>query len=155
MTTLGNLGHDLGRVILGRFGRTTLAKILIVEDNFDFRRILEMWLRLRGHTGVAAESVEQALLVLEEEKPELVILDLIMPDADGYVLLEELRADPAYVHLPVVVVTAQSAPSHRERVLQSGAQAFFQKPVRWREMSATIERLLASGVSGEGRAPAT
>jgi DNA-binding response OmpR family regulator len=155
MATLAHLGRDMRAELWGRFGRTTLAKILIVEDNFDFRRNLEKWLRLRGHTGVAAESVEQALLVLEEEKPELVILDLLMPDADGYVLLEELRADPAYVHLPVVVVTAQSAPSHRERVLQSGAQAFFEKPVRWREMSATIERLLASGAGGEGRQPAT
>lgn len=118
------------------------APILIVDDDAVSRRVLAQTL---ADAGLAAESVPSAAAALERlaaERPALVLLDLLMPDADGYHVLEQIRASEALRGLPVVVLTALDDDDEIQRVFASGADDYVKKPFRATELIARIEQQL-------------
>lgn len=119
-----------------------MASILVVDDNAVIRRIISLTLRRAGHTAVAAESAAEALALLAETPVELALLDLAMPDADGLTLLKQLRADPRYRNLPIIMLTASAHDEDRVAVRAAGANAFLTKPVSSAELLATVEHWL-------------
>ena len=104
------------------------ASILIVEDDVDTRHALRVRLEHSGYEVRDSESQKSARDAIREELPDLILLDLGLPDGDGAALLARLTSDPETVAIPVIVVTANRFPATRARAFDLGASAFLEKP---------------------------
>lgn len=117
--------------------------VLIVEDDPDHREILrsvlEDWLGARARLAANGEA---ALATLAEIAPDLIVLDLLLPDMQGLSLLAQLRSHPHALQAPIVVVSALAHAEMREQVLASGANYYLAKPFDLVELAAIAERLL-------------
>jgi DNA-binding response OmpR family regulator len=107
--------------------RTTT--ILVVDDNPTIRKGLSVRLRASGYEVVFAEDAISATAALLTERPDLVILDLGLPAGGGFVVMERLHNNDRVANIPVIVLTGRELDGNRDRALQAGAAAFFQKPV--------------------------
>jgi CheY-like chemotaxis protein len=123
------------------------AKILIVDDDQDIRRLLGIRLKGRGYEPVFAGDAISAVNQARRERPDLILLDLMLPAGDGYLVMERLKAMPALDGVPVIVVSARDPQTEQERFAASGADAYFRKPFEYEELVTAIGRAL-------GEAPA-
>src|SRR6202795_1147700 len=105
------------------------TKILVVDDNPTIRKGLNVRLRENGYEVLFAENAISATAALVTERPDLVILDLGLPCGDGFVVMERLQKNDRLANIPVIVLTGRELAGNRDRALQAGAAAFFQKPV--------------------------
>lgn len=117
-------------------------KILIVDDDPDLRQALRVRLRANQFDTVNAVDGYSAIAQAYKERPDLIILDLGLPAGDGYVVLDRLQRDDKLSSIPVIVLTARDPQGNEQRVLQSGAAAFFQKPADNAELLEVIRATL-------------
>lgn len=142
-------GVDLGDVPYSR-PRT----VLYVEDLAANVRLVESILERRPGTRLVPVGCgELAVDLAREHRPDLVLLDLHLPDLDGEEVLRRLRADPVTAHVPVVVFSADATHRQREGVLDAGATAYLTKPVSVRELLGALDSALGESVSARGAAP--
>ena len=118
------------------------TNILIVDDYEDNRELLRLMLEGAGHEVREASDGRSGIQMARAEAPDLVLIDLSMPDLDGWQVLDELRADERTRHIPCAAVTA-FADGERDRALEQGFDAYLPKPFRRAELLETVERLLA------------
>ncbi len=118
--------------------------ILVVDDEPDLVRALTIRLRAAGYRVTAAVDAVGAVAAVLEDRPDLVLLDLVLPTADGHVVLARLRGLDRAPAPPVVCLTASTAVEERRRALAAGAVAFLTKPFDGRELLATIAGQLAA-----------
>ncbi|MFC3196133.1 response regulator [Parapedobacter deserti] len=120
-------------------------KILIIDD--DTRNIfaLVLTLKTRGYTCLSAASAADGLELLKNNRQiSVVLLDMMMPDMDGYQALYSLRTDRRYPHIPVIAVTAQAMPGDREKCLAAGADDYISKPIDVDDLLRLLEKHMAS-----------
>src|SRR5690242_4085620 len=103
--------------------------ILVVEDELDMFRALAIRLEASGFRALLATSVATAVGMVRLDPPDLIVLDLGLPDGDGYTVMEKLKSLPTPWPIPVIVLTARDPQGNQERSYESGAYDFFQKPV--------------------------
>src|SRR5918911_427978 len=103
--------------------------ILVVDDTPRNIRLLEAMLAPRGYTVMGATSGREALLAIAAQPPDLVLLDVVMPEMDGYEVCRRLRADPATRLLPVIMITA-SGDQEKVSALEAGGDDLFQKQIQ-------------------------
>jgi two-component system OmpR family response regulator len=109
--------------------RALLQNVLYVDDEPHIREIVEMALSLSGDLSVqTCDSGSQALALMREQRPDLVLLDVMMPDMDGPATLAGMRADAALASIPVVFMTAKAMPHEVSGFLQIGAIGVIAKP---------------------------
>lgn len=117
-----------------------MRTILFVEDTSEQRDLLAMFLGINGyHVEVANDGLE-GLAKARKFKPDIILLDLGMPKMDGYQMMEELRADQALKHIPIVVISAWTAAIHRERAEAAGADVFITKPFELTHVLKTVQK---------------
>jgi two-component system cell cycle response regulator DivK len=121
------------------FGKGT---ILYVEDNSDNRKLVRRVLEVEGYVVVEAKDGAQALEQLESQSIDLALMDINMPEVDGYTLTSKIRAMPQFAELPIVAVTANVMRGDRERSLQAGCDGYIQKPIDIDTLSQQIERFM-------------
>jgi DNA-binding response OmpR family regulator len=114
-------------------------KILVVDDEPDVLGMLEVALGRRGHQVLTAATGMEGLVIAEGERPDLVLLDIMMEGMDGWEVLKLLKLDPAMHDIPVVMLSARTEPRDRIRGLQEGAVDYVTKPFSVRELLATID----------------
>lgn len=119
-----------------------MALILIVDDTFDNRDISRTVLEYGGHTVIEAFNGVEALALVRERRPDLIIMDVVMPVMDGLEATRRLKGDPATKEIPVVVLTALARPSDREEAERAGGDAFLSKPCLPKAVLAEVNRLL-------------
>ena len=117
-------------------------RILVVDDTALNVKLLADLLGAKGYRTVTAASGPEALAKLEADKPDLVLLDVMMPGMSGYEVCQAIRADPAHAMLPVVLVTALDPAKERAKGLDAGADDFLSKPVNQAELLARVKSLL-------------
>ncbi|MCL6582342.1 MAG: response regulator [bacterium] len=117
-------------------------KILVVEDNEDILNLLLRMLKDKGYRVVAAESGDEALRMVEEEKPHLVLLDLTLPKVNGYDVCRMLKASENTRYIPVIIVTCKSSTEEKIMGLELGADDYIVKPFCREEVLARIKSLL-------------
>lgn len=127
-------------------------RLLLVDDNPRNLTLLELRLRSLGHELLFAENGATAIHLFETQAPDLVLLDLMMPDIDGLQVLRHIRAHETGVHVPVILVTAHSERSHRLQGLQAGADEFLEKPIDAPILLARVQTLLMLKESRDGLA---
>ncbi len=118
------------------------AKILVVDDVPMNVKLLADVLGAKGFATVTASSGAEALSKLESEKPDLMLLDVMMPGMSGYEVCQAIRANPAHSMLPIVLVTALDPAQERAKGLEAGADDFLSKPVNQPELMARVKSLL-------------
>jgi two-component system cell cycle response regulator DivK len=116
--------------------------ILYVEDNFDNRLLIRRVLNAEGYTLHEAASANAALETLKSMHPDLILMDINMPDMDGYTLTAHIRAMPNLGIVPIVALTANVMKGDRERSLEAGCDGYIQKPIDIDTLTQQIERFL-------------
>jgi DNA-binding response OmpR family regulator len=126
-------------------------KILIIDDDAFIRRPLEFILREEGFAPVTAVDGEEGLAKLEGEKPDLIVLDLMMPGLDGFEVCRRVRNDPRFSSIPVILLTATGPESDCERGRAAGATDFMSKPYSPSELLRRVREILSEGEPGRAR----
>ena len=105
------------------------ASILLVEDNTESRYLFSFILKRAGCEVLQAANGKEALVLVKDWVPDLVIMDIQMPEMDGYETVCHMRADPRLVNTPIVGLSAFAMASDREKALQSGFTGYIEKPI--------------------------
>ena len=126
-------------------------KILIVDDDVDTLRLVGIMLQRQGYQIVAASNGNQAIQMAQSEDPDLILLDVMMPDLDGYEVTKRLRGDPGTGSIPIIMFTAKSQVDDKVTGFEVGADDYLTKPTQPRELFAHVKAVLARG--GKKRAP--
>ena len=118
-----------------------MAKILVVEDSPDNMKLCRALLTLQGHEVIGLPSGEGLLETVRQSLPELVLMDIQLPDKDGFALLREIR-DSRFRELRVVALTAHAMSGDRERALEAGFNGYITKPLDIRNFPVQVQRAL-------------
>jgi len=116
--------------------------VLIIEDESDAAELFAEMMRVSGFRVLKTSSSTPAITLMTTEKPDLIILDIMMPEVSGLDILRQMRRDPALVSVPVVVVSAKSMPADIKNGLEAGASIYLTKPVGFLELKEAVERAL-------------
>jgi CheY-like chemotaxis protein len=120
------------------------APLLVVEDIANVRELLEVTLRFQGYEVISATNGQEALEILEKEKPALIITDILMPKLDGFALVQQLKNDPKTLDIPVIFLSATYVtPEDRAFAMSLGASRFIEKPIDTEDFLLTIAELLS------------
>jgi CheY-like chemotaxis protein len=148
------IGHVNGTVIarcqLALHGKytelfTSMGKtVLIVDDNVDLRRIFARFLQSRGYETLEATSGKEAISTAVRLRPNLIVLDLTLPDMRGTDVAEAIRKDSATAHIPIVGCSAHFGMEFRREALRSGMAHYLQKPVSAATIASIVEQFIAS-----------
>ena len=118
------------------------TRILAVDDSDLSLRLIKETLSKAGHQVATASSGQQALRQVDELKPDLIILDVVMPEMDGYQVCRQLRNHPATARLPIMMLTVQDSPAEKIKGFQAGADDFMTKPFKPTELQTHVHTLL-------------
>jgi len=114
------------------------VRVLLVENQPDSRELLTVVLEQAGASVTAVDSVAAALTALQQQIPDILVSDLGMPEADGYLLIQAVRAMKAMVHLPAIALTARTSAQDQAQILASGFQVHLAKPIPPAQLIAVI-----------------
>jgi len=118
--------------------------LLVVEDIPNVLELLEVTLRFQGYEVISAHNGQEALEILENEKPALIITDILMPKLDGFSFVQELRNNPKTLNIPVIFLSATYVtPEDRTFAMSLGASRFIEKPIDTEDFLLTIAELLS------------
>jgi DNA-binding response OmpR family regulator len=118
------------------------ARIVVADDEADIRRLIVFTLKRRGHQVFEASSGDEALALIKEVLPDLVVLDVMMPGLSGPEVTRRLRSNRDTVDIPVLLVSAMGQASEIASGLSSGASAYLVKPFKPQELAAQVSTLL-------------
>jgi two-component system, cell cycle response regulator DivK len=120
-------------------------KILIVEDNEKNMKLVRDILVHQGHQVIEAVTGEAGVRLALAERPDLVLMDIQLPDISGVTALQRMREDAALDAVPVLAVSASVMPDEQQRIVSSGFDAFIAKPLSLKSFLTTVNEALASG----------
>lgn len=116
-------------------------RILLIEDDDVNRMLLDDYLNYCGYDVQSLSEASTFFSTIKQFQPKLILLDLKLPDIDGYTLLEKMQNQPDYVNIPVIVVSAFAFKADRQRAIDLGACRYFVKPVNLIDLIQAIEEL--------------
>jgi len=124
-------------------------KILIIDDDVDTLKLVGMMLQKQGYRIIASANGEQGLMQAEAENPDLILLDVMMPDMDGFEVARRLRANANMTNTPILMFTAKTQLDDKVTGFEAGADDYLTKPTHPTELSAHIKALLARSSKGK------
>ena len=137
------MGRALGCSNIPGREEETVARILVADDDVDIRELVEFKLSTLGHDVVAVSDGAAAVEACQAQRPDLAVLDVMMPGVSGLDAIRAIRADPALKDLPVILLTARAQESDVETGFDSGADDYITKPFSPRELASRVQALLA------------
>lgn len=124
------------------------ATILVVDDNRLNLKLASLVIAAEGHTPLLAADAREALAILAQQIPDLILMDLQMPDIDGLELTRVIKSDPRIRGVRIVAVTAAAMHADRDRAAEAGCAGFITKPIDTRTFGAEIAPFLPAGTAG-------
>lgn len=121
-----------------------MPKILIVEDNEENRDALSRRLERRGYSVLVAVDGQAGITMAQDEHPDVILMDLNLPDVDGWEATKRIKANPQTASIPVIALTAHAVVGDEQRALQAGCNDYHSKPVEFTRLVGQIEALLKS-----------
>jgi len=115
---------------------------LVVDDSITMRRVTQRLLERRGVKVLTARDGLDAITVLQEHEPDIILLDIEMPRMDGYQFATHVRNDAKVKHLPIIMITSRSGEKHRAKAIEIGVNDYLSKPYQESQLVAAIEALL-------------
>ena len=122
-----------------------MSTILIVEDNEKNMKLVRDILQHQGHTTLEAATGRDGVRLATEARPDLVLMDIQLPDIDGIAALKQIRTNPTLDAIPVVAVSASVMPDDHQKIVNSGFDAFITKPINLKQFRETVQRFLRDG----------
>ncbi len=119
-------------------------RVLVIEDEENILLSLQFVLERAGYQVHSARTGQEGLCAIRRDRPDLVILDLMLPDISGYEVCQQARRDPSLAAMPILVLTARAQEAEREKGLDVGATEYVTKPFRVSDLLARVSRLLDS-----------
>src|SRR5450759_441890 len=129
--------------------RRSRMKILVIEDHAVDIKLANLVLSTAGYDVSAVEAAEQAFAAIQEDRPQLILLDLDLPGMDGLALVRQLKADPGTRDIHVVAVTCYLEQYPKAAALAAGCDAYLLKPINTRELSGELTAVAAGGDGGQ------
>jgi two-component system, cell cycle response regulator DivK len=124
-------------------------KILLVEDNQDNQDLMRFLLERNGYEVVTALNGKQALVSARQEQPDVVLMDLTMPEMNGWEAAAAMKADPVLAHIPLIAVTAHTLPGDRRKTLGAGFDNYISKPINVRMFDHIVSQTFGKREIGE------
>lgn len=131
--------------LLARSMANAMKKVLVVEDNADWRDLLTMIIRRSGHEVVIAGTGKEAVRQASMTHPDLILMDLGLPEISGDEATAHIKADPALKHIPVVIQTAFGSGPNAKRAIEAGAAEIFHKPISITDIQKLLSKYLSGG----------
>lgn len=119
-----------------------MAKILYIEDNPHNMRLVRKMLQMKNYEVIGAKDGKSGIDVAHDEKPDLILLDINLPDIDGIEVCARIRASEEISYIPIVALTANAMHGDRERFLESGMDGYLPKPITRNELINTVRQFL-------------
>jgi DNA-binding response OmpR family regulator len=129
------------------------AVIMVVDDDIDSLKLIGLMIQRIGYEVITANSGSMALAKAYKEQPDLIIMDVMMPDMDGYEVVKQLRAQVETTHIPVIMLTAKSLVDDKVKGFEAGADEYLTKPTSPPELASRLEAILARDQSQVQRKP--
>lgn len=114
-------------------------RVLIVDDEEDFLELVRERLEFGGYLVDTATDGKKALIMIAQQKPDIILLDLMMPHMNGYEVCERLKNDEMYMDIPIIILTAKAQEEDKRRGLRAGADDYLVKPFEPKELISKIE----------------
>jgi DNA-binding response OmpR family regulator len=130
-----------------------MAKVLIVDDEPFTVEMLETFLQMSGYQTVGALTGEDGIVLSQIESPDVLILDLMLPDIDGYDVCRRLRSFPITARLPVLILSARVAQVDKDKARDAGANGYLTKPIQFPSLLSELTRLLVPVLPPQESAP--
>lgn len=116
--------------------------VMIIEDETDAAELFGEMMRLNGFRVIKMFSSTPAIPMIAQEKPDVILLDIMMPDISGLEVLRFMQREPELAKIPVIVVSAKSMPSDIKNGLEAGAAIYLTKPVGFQDLKQAVEKVL-------------
>ena len=123
-----------------------MAKILIVDDDIHSTTLFETVLTMKGHEATSVNDSSLAIETANATTPDLIILDLMMPEPNGFEVCEMLRADSKFANTPIVIFTAMGDNTSKKAAFSAGADDYLTKPFRVKDLLTRIQSLLDKSI---------
>jgi CheY-like chemotaxis protein len=124
--------------------------ILVVEDNLDNYELVRTILGLAGYDTFLAVNGRDGVDAAKKQKPDLILMDMALPEMDGWDATKQVRADPETEHIPIVALTVHTLPRERKRALDAGIDAYLSKPYDANQLIQLVERILEKAEQNVG-----
>ncbi|MFT3893655.1 MAG: response regulator [Anaerolineales bacterium] len=118
--------------------------VMIIEDEEDAAELFAEMMRVSGYRVVKTSKSTPAIEIMTAEKPDVVLLDIMMPELSGLDIMRLMRSDPTLSNIPVVVITAKGMPADIKNGMEAGASTYLTKPVGFLDLKEAVERALGS-----------
>lgn len=120
-----------------------MKKVLYIEDNDDNIYMLKTRLERKGYEVLIAKDGFAGIQSAKDAQPDIILLDVGLPDMDGYQTASQIKQDPSIQHIPIIMLTAHALSDDREKAIKAGAEEYEAKPVNFAVLLAKIEQLTA------------
>jgi two-component system cell cycle response regulator DivK len=120
----------------------TIKTVLYIEDSVDNRTLVRRVLQSEGFQVIEAENAARAMQVLEEHHPDLILMDINLPEVDGYSLTTHLKLRPELKAVPIIALTANVMRGDRERSLEAGCDGYIQKPIDVDTLAGQVDQYI-------------
>jgi two-component system cell cycle response regulator DivK len=131
----------------------TELRVLLVEDNEDNQDMMKFLLERAGYVVLTANTGREALVTARREKPDIILMDLSMPEMDGWTAAKEMKKDPELVNIPLIAVTAHTLPGDRRKAIDSGFESYISKPINVRMFDIMVTKVLEEKSRNPGDKP--
>lgn len=121
--------------------------VMIIEDEPDAAELFAEMMRVNGFRVIKMFSSAPAIPIISQEKPDVILLDIMMPDISGLEVLRYMRREPDLSKIPVIVVSAKSMPGDIKTGLEAGASLYLTKPVGFQDLKQAVEKVLSTNFS--------
>ncbi|NWF63748.1 MAG: response regulator [Chloroflexi bacterium] len=115
--------------------------VMIIEDEADAAELFSEMMRINGFRVIKMFSSAPAIPIIAKEKPDLILLDVMMPDISGLEVLRYIRREPELASIPVIILSAKSMPSDIRTGIEAGASLYLTKPVGFQDLKQSIEKV--------------
>ncbi len=124
-----------------------MAKIMVVDDNPKIRKVVRVILEKKGYEVEEARNGDECLKRLEKEKPDLILLDVMMPGEDGWEICKEIKSDEKHRDIPVAMLTVRASEEDMNKSIEHGADTHINKPFGVEDLLERVESLLGKDAS--------
>jgi two-component system, cell cycle response regulator DivK len=118
------------------------VRILIVEDNEDNQELMRFLLERAGYAVISVENGVKGVQSARSEKPDIILMDLSLPELDGWSAARQIKADPELNNIPMIAVTAHTLPGDRRKALDAGFDSYISKPINIHMFDITVGKVL-------------
>ncbi len=115
---------------------------MVVEDNEKNRKLMRVVLKAKGYNIIEATTGEEALNLLKNQKPDIILMDIQLPGIDGLTLIKQIKASVVTKDIPIIAVTAYAMKGDEQKILDTGCDAYVSKPVNTQELPLIVEKYI-------------